>query len=117
MLRADVDLLPRVGRTGRRVARIWALEATGLIPGGCETAYMVAIAETVGFQVVKKAGWIDGVSGRGGALEILRLAIQAYEQDALRELPEDLQDHLRFEVDFETHVEVLEDALRTLSSR
>ncbi|NUB11292.1 hypothetical protein GAY28_00405 [Azospirillum brasilense] len=117
MLRADVDLLPRGGRPGRRLARTWALEATGLIPGGRETAYMVAIAETVGFQVVKKTGWIDGVSGRGGALEVLRRAIEAYEAGTLRELPEDLDEHLRFEVDFETHVEALEDALQKLSDR
>ena len=32
MLRIDVDLIPRGGRPGRRVARVWALEATGLIP-------------------------------------------------------------------------------------
>lgn len=68
---------------------------------------MMAIAEVVGFKVVAKTGWIDGVSGCGGALEVVRLAIEAYEQDALQVLPEDLDGHLRFEVDLEDHVEIL----------
>ncbi|WP_167525424.1 hypothetical protein [Roseomonas genomospecies 6] len=50
-------------------------------------------------------------------MEVVRLAIEAHETNTLRELPGDLNEHLRFEIDFEEHVEAIGSALQTLTDR